>query len=96
MDMTVTIGFLTGVITFFIGYLSFMRNRDKETRSDAHRDAKLETKLDMIATNIDIIRVEQKDSNKSIAEIREHLIRTDERVKQITERVDKIEERIES
>ena len=93
--MTITIGFITGVITFFIGYLTFMKNRDKDTRSDAHRDAMLEAKLDTIATGVDTIRLEQKDSNKSIAEIREHLVRTDERVKQITERVDKIEERIE-
>lgn len=95
MELTVAIGFITGVITFFIGYLTFMKNRDKDTRSDAQRDAIMETKLDMIVTGVDTIRFDLKDSNKRISEISEHLIRTDESVKQAHKRIDKIEDKIE-
>ena len=95
MDTTVTIGFITGVITFFIGYLTFMKNRDKDNRTDAHRDAKIETKIDMVITGVETIRLDLKDSNKRISEISEHLIRTDESVKQAHKRLDRIEEKIE-
>ena len=92
---TISIGFVTGAVTFVIGYLTFMRNRDKDTRSDAHREAKLETKIDMIVSGVSDIRVELKDSNKRIAELSEYQIRADERLKQVTERVERIEEKIE-
>lgn len=95
MEMTVTIGFITGVITFFIGYLTFMRNRDKDTRSDAQRDAVLETKIDMIAVGVETIKVDLKASDKRITELSEHVIRTDESVKQAHRRIDKIEDKIE-
>ena len=95
MELTVTIGFITGVVTFFIGYLTFMKNRDKDTRSDAQRDAVFETKLDMIAVNVETIKVDMKTSDKRISELSEHLIRTDESVKQAHKRIDKIEDKIE-
>lgn len=95
MELTVTIGFITGVITFFIGYLTFMRNRDKDTRSDAQRDAVLETKIDMIAVGVETIKVDLKASDKRITELSEHVIRTDESVKQAHRRIDKIEDKIE-
>lgn len=96
MELTVTIGFITGVITFFIGYLTFMKNRDKDTRSDAQRDAKLETKLDMIAVNVETIKVDIKSNEKRISEISEQLIRTDESAKQAHRRIDKIEDKFEN
>lgn len=95
MELTVTIGFITGVITFFIGYLTFMRNRDKDTRTDAQRDAVLETKIDMIAVGVETIKVDLKASDKRITELSEHVIRTDESVKQAHKRIDKIEDKIE-
>lgn len=93
--MTVTIGFITGVITFFIGYLTFMRNRDKDTRSDAQRDAVFETKIDMIAVGVDTIKVDLRANEKRISEISEQLIRTDESAKQAHKRIDKIEDKFE-
>lgn len=95
MDITVTIGFITGMVTFLIGYATFMKSRDKDNRSDAKRDAIIETKIDMIANNIDTIRLDQKDSNIRIGELSEHLIRTDERVKQAHERIDRMEEKFD-
>ncbi|MFJ7982408.1 hypothetical protein ACIQ1D_19280 [Lysinibacillus xylanilyticus] len=95
MELTVTVGFITGIISFFIGYLAFMRNRDKDTRSDAQRDAVLETKLDMIAVGVETIKVDLKASDKRITELSEYVIRTDESVKQAHKRIDKIEVKIE-
>lgn len=95
MEYTVLIGFATGVISFVIGYLTFMRNRDKDTRSDAHRDAVLGAKLDMVVSGVETIKVDLKTSDKRITELSEHLIRTDESVKQAHKRLDKIEDRIE-
>lgn len=95
MELTVTIGFLIGVITFFIGYLTFLKNRDKDTRSDAKRDATLETKIDMIAVGVDTIKVDMRANEKRISEISEQLIRTDESAKQAHRRIDKIEDKIE-
>lgn len=95
MELTVTIGFITGVVTFLIGYLTFMKNRDKDTRIDAQRDAKLETKIDMIAIGVDTIKVDLRTNEKRISEISEQLIRTDESAKQAHRRIDKIEDKIE-
>lgn len=92
---TISIGFMTGAVTFVIGYLTFMKNRDKDNRTDAKRDAILETKLDMIAVNVDTIKFDIKSSDKRITELSEHLIRTDESVKQAHKRIDKIEHKID-
>ena len=94
MDTTVTIGFITGLITFFIGYLSFMKNRDKDTRIDAHRDAKIESKIDMVISGVDVIKQDLKESEKKISDINEHIIRTDESLKQGLKRLDRIEGKI--
>ena len=95
MEFTVLVGFATGVISFVIGYLTFMKNRDKDNRSDAHRDAVLEAKMDMVVSGVETIKLDIKSSDKRITELSEHLIRTDESVKHAHKRLDKIEDKLE-
>lgn len=86
---------VASVITFFIGYLSFMRSRDKDTIADAQREAILETKLNMIANGVNTMILDQKDITNRLTTLSEHAIRTDERVRQAHERIDKLEEKLE-
>ena len=94
MELTVLIGFATGIITFFIGYLTFLKNRDKDTRLDARRDAVMESKLDVISQGVDTIKIDSKSSELKISQMHENYIRIEESLKQAHKRIDKIEEKI--
>ena len=93
---TVGLSFIASAVTFLIGYLSFMKNRDKDTIAEAQREAILETKLNMIANGVNTLILDQKDINKRLASLSEHAIRNDERIRQAHDRIDKLEERVEN
>ena len=58
--MTIEIGVLIAVGGFLIGVFSFSRNRDKDVRTDASKNAVIETKLDNISQSVDSIRIDFK------------------------------------
>lgn len=93
---SIGLSFIASAVTFLIGYLSFMKNRDKDTVADAQREAILETKLNMIANGVNTLILDQKDINKRLSSLSEHAIRNDERVRQAHERIDKLEERVDN
>lgn len=94
MEATVLIGFATGIITFFIGYLTFLKNRDKDTRLDARRDAVMESKLDVISQGVETFRIDSKSNELRVSQMHENYIRIEESLKQAHKRIDKIEEKI--
>lgn len=91
MELTVTVGFITGIVSFFMAYFTFMKNRDKDTKSDASKAAIIETKLDAISLGVEQIRFEFKTSEQKIAAIAENAIRLEESTSSAHKRIDKLE-----
>ncbi|KAB2337664.1 hypothetical protein F7731_08710 [Cytobacillus depressus] len=96
--MTVNIGILITVIGFVctilgavIGILTFARNRDKDVKSDASRNAVIETKLDNINQSVNTIVLDLKTSELRWATTDKEVVRIDESVKSAHKRIDALE-----
>jgi chromosome segregation ATPase len=85
------IGLLCTITGVVIGIFTFSRNRDKEVKSDASKNAVIETKLDNISTGVESIRIDMKATEKRTSELSERLIRVEESSKQAHKRIDFIE-----
>jgi molybdopterin-biosynthesis enzyme MoeA-like protein len=68
------------------------QSREKnEVKTDATREAVIETKLDNISNGVDNIRIDLRANERQIGEVREWVTRVDESAKQAHKRIDKIE-----
>lgn len=85
------IGALCTLLGTVIGFLGFSRNRDKDVRSDASKNAVIETKLDNISSGIDSIRIDIKANEQRTSELSERVIRVEESTKQAHKRIDKFD-----
>lgn len=100
--MTVEVGILIAVGTFVITYLTFNRNRDKDVKSDASRNAVIETKLDNIGSSVESIRIDLKanekrweKTEKDVARVDKDVARVEEIAKSAHKRIDSIENKEE-
>lgn len=89
--MTIEIGVLIAVASFFIGLFTFNRNRDKDVRNDASESAVIKTKLDTINQGVESIRIDIKANEKRVADLNERVIRVEESSKQAHKRIDSLE-----
>ncbi|GIN93313.1 hypothetical protein J22TS1_43640 [Siminovitchia terrae] len=88
--MNVTIGIICTVGGFIVAYLTFIRNRDKDTRTDATESAVVRTKLDAIGQGVDSIRIDLKANEKQITHLGERVTRVEESNKSAHRRIDNI------
>ncbi|MBD8006524.1 hypothetical protein [Bacillus norwichensis] len=89
--MDVIIGIICTTGGFIVAYLTFIRNRDKDTRTDATESAVVRTKLDAIVQGVDSIRIDLKGNERNIAHIAERVTRVEESLKQTHKRIDYLE-----
>lgn len=82
------VGTIFGVV---IGLLSFNRNRDKDVRNDASRNAVIETKLDNINQSVNSIVVDLKANEQRWTNTDREVARIDESVKSAHKRIDTLE-----
>lgn len=81
------------VIGVLISFITLSRGRDKDVRSDAAKNAAIETKLDNISQSVDSIRIDFKASELRWNSLSEKVIRIDESTKQAHKRIDGLEGR---
>ncbi|MBS4188662.1 hypothetical protein KHA94_00310 [Bacillus sp. FJAT-49705] len=100
--MTINLGVLVTAIGLFctllgavITFLTFNRNRDKDVKSDASRNAVIETKLDNINHSVNTIAVDLKTSERRWTETDKEVVRIDESVKSAHKRIDALEKEID-
>ncbi len=96
--MTIEFGVLIAVGSFLIGFLTFNRNRDKDVKTDASRNAVIETKLDNIGSSVESIRIDLKASErrwekteKDVARVDKDVTRVEEMAKSAHKRIDTLE-----
>lgn len=89
------VGLLCTLGGLVIGLLTFSRNRDKDVKVDASKNAVIETKLDNISQSVDSIRIDFKASEQRWNSLSEMVIRIDESTKQAHKRIDGLESKEE-
>lgn len=89
--MEITIGIICTVGGFIVAYLTFIRNRDKDTRTGATESAVVRTKLDAIGQGVDSIRIDLKANEKEMSRVSERVTRVEESTKSAHRRIDNIE-----
>lgn len=92
--MEIAIGAVCTLLGTLIAYLTFTRNRDKDTVAKAKEEAIISTQLGSISTGIEEIRVDMKANEKQMDRMQEQIIRIDESTKSAHKRLDKIDEKI--
>lgn len=92
--MEVAIGAVSVLFGMLISYLTFMRGRDKDVRSDATENAKVSTKLDHISQGVDTIRIDLKSNEKHINQVSERVARVEESSKQAHLRINDLEKEV--
>ena len=85
------IGAAGTVFGIVIGFLTFGRNRDKDVRVDATRNAVIETKLDNINQSVNSIAVDLKASDQRWTNTDKEVARIDEIAKSAHKRIDALE-----
>ena len=92
----ISIGLVFTILGGVIGYATYLMNSRKnvkqETKEDVAMSTKLDTKLDMISKNIDEIRLDNKDFNKTIHQLGERLSAVESSTKSAHRRIDNLEE----
>lgn len=92
----ISIGLVFTILGGVIGYATYLMNSRKnvkqETKEDVAMSTKLDTKLDMISKNIDEIRLDNKDFNKTIHQLGERLSVVESSAKSAHHRIDNLEE----
>lgn len=88
MELTILIGLLSGLVGIIIGIATFSRNRDKDVKQDAARQAVMETKLDTISSGVLTIQVDLKAHEKKWDDMDTRLVRVEESSKSAHKRID--------
>jgi len=76
--------------------LTFSKNRDKDVKSEATKEAVIETKLDHISKSVDSIKIDIKANDIRWTEINNSVIRIDESVKSVNEIAKSAHKRIDN
>lgn len=92
----VTIGFLCTVLGAVLGFLSFNRNRDKDVKGEAFKNAVIETKLDNINHSVNSIALDLKTNELRWATTDKEVARIDESLKSVHKRMDALEKKEEN
>ena len=87
----IIIGLLCTLFGSVIGFLTFTRNRDKDVKTDASRNAVIETKLDNINQSVNTIALDLKTTELRWINTDKEVARIDESVKSAHKRIDFIE-----
>ena len=88
--MDVAIGAGSVLFGMLITYLTFMRGRDKEIKTDATENAKVSVKLNHISSGVDDIKLDLKTNERQINRLNTELVKVNESVKSAHKRIDNI------
>ena len=90
--MSVLLGMLGTVLGIIFSYVAFLRNRDKDSKSEGRQDGVMLTELGYIKANTEDIKAEQKEQRKINNDVFERLASVESSAKQAHHRLDRLEE----
>ncbi|MDU1584266.1 MAG: hypothetical protein E6860_01835 [Clostridium sp.] len=91
---TISVALIFTVLGGGIGYLTFIRGRDKDIKKDAKDQAEISVKLDMTLKGIADIQSDFKAQDKRIDDVNIAVIKVNESVKSAHHRIDGLEEKL--
>lgn len=94
IELVVAITITSTIIGVVVGLLGYNRNRDKDIRADAEKNAQFNVKLNHIIKGVSDVKDDMRTSERQMKEYAEQLIRVDESAKSAHKRIDKIETKI--
>ena len=91
---TISVALIFTVLGGGVGYLTFIRGRDKEIKKDAKDQAEISVKLDMTLKGIADIQSDLKAQDKRVDDVNIAVIKANESVKSAHHRIDGLEEKL--
>lgn len=92
----ISIGLVFTILGGILGYATFFMNSKKNTKQETKEEVttitSIGTKLDLISKNVDEIRLDNKDFNKSIHQLGERISAVEQSAKQAHHRIDSLED----
>lgn len=88
---TISIALACTVLGAIISYLTFQRNKTKDTKEEIQGLTKLQEESKYVVKGVDEIRYNLRDMNKNMSDMNERLIRVEESCKQAHKRLDNLE-----
>ena len=95
MEWNVIVGVCCTVLGALVGYLTFLRNRGKDDKSEGKQSGTILAEIGYIKGGIDDIKTEQREQRKTNTELITRLTAVEASAKQAHRRLDIIEERRE-
>lgn len=86
--MQIEIALLCTVLAVAISLIAFTRNRDKDVKGDAEKNAELKVKLDHISQGVDQIHFKLKEQSDNIDSLKERVTVIDQSAKSAHRRLD--------
>lgn len=88
---TVSIAVACSLISVFATIVTISRNKNKDTKEDVSAITKIGEEIKYVSKSTDDIKYEVRNTNKSISDMNERLIRVEESCKSAHKRIDGIE-----
>lgn len=92
--MEIAIGAVCTLIGTLIAYLTFTKNREKDTAEKAKEDGSLSAQLLHISSGVDEIRIDMRANEKEMNRMSEQIIRVEESTKSAHKRLNKVEKKL--
>lgn len=93
---SISVGLVFTIIGGIVGYATFYMNSKKNTKQETKEETSvitsIGTKLDLISKNVDEIRLDNKDFNKSMHQLGERISAVEQSAKSAHHRIDNLEE----
>lgn len=93
---SISVGLVFTIVGGIIGYATFYMNSKKNTKQETKEETtvitSIGTKLDLISKNVDEIRLDNKDFNKSMHQLGERISAVEQSTKSAHHRIDNLEE----
>lgn len=92
------ISIICTIITSIIALLTYKNNRSNRSREEIEekviRDITISARLDLVTTKNVELKSEMKNLNNKFDDVRERVVRCEERTKHAHDRIDKLEDRL--
>lgn len=91
---TISIALACTLIGSIISYLTFLRNRTNDIKTNSREEAETKAKLDYISRGVDDIKLDNKQRDREILKMSERILIVEQSVKSAHKRLDTLEEEI--
>lgn len=90
-EWTIPIGALCTLVGAVIGYVVFLRNRDKDAKAEGREDGAIMSELGYIKGGVDDLKKDMREQRTTNTQILERLTNVEASAKQAHKRLDRIE-----